>query len=305
MESMEEFFAGRFALRRSADGRALDGEITFTPDLQGPPDRAHGGGVAAACLRVAAEVLGGAQVAGPMGGSVAGALPLGITMSLKEEFPLGAPVKVEAEAAGDAACTLRLVGPKGVIAEATGGRPPGPPPDPRPARARWEAARTTFLTVPGTAGCLACGSENPRGLFMRLEYNDDFVWKVLTPRPHFQHRDGTAFWGTAPILLDEIGWWLGALQAQEFGVTNVVAVTLHRPIPAGDLIVLGSRADLRQVNKRTWHAAAFLLDPAWNVLATAEVEFAASRVYAKLLLPAFAAAGDQASLRRVFPKYAT
>ena len=58
MEPMEEFFARRFALRRSGDGRAVAGEITFTPDLQGPPDRGHGGGVAAACLRVAAEVLG-------------------------------------------------------------------------------------------------------------------------------------------------------------------------------------------------------------------------------------------------------
>ncbi len=133
MEPMEKFFAGRFALRRSADGRALDGTITFTPDLQGPPDRAHGGGVAAACLRVAAELLGGAQAGEAIGGSVGGALPLGITMSLKEEFPLGTAVKVEAQAAGDAACALRLVGPKGVIAEASGGRPPGPPPDPQPA----------------------------------------------------------------------------------------------------------------------------------------------------------------------------
>jgi hypothetical protein len=300
MESMEEFFAGRFALRRSADGRALDGSITFTPDLQGPPDRGHGGGVAAACLRVAAEVLGGAP-----GGSVASALPLGITMSLKEEFPLGIPVKVEAEAAGDAACALRLVGPTGVIAEATGGPTPSPSRIPVPVRERWEARRGGSYTVPGTAGCLACGSENLRGLFMRLDYNDDFAWKVITPRPHFQNPDGTAFWGTAPILLDEIGWWLGALQAQEFGVTNVVEVTLHRPIPAGELILLGDRAALRQVNKRTWRAPAYLLDPAWNVLATAEVEFAASRVYAKLLMPAFATAADQEALRRVFPKYAT
>jgi len=299
MELMEEFFARRFALRQSAGGQAVGGEITFTPDLQGPPDRGHGGGVAAACLRVAAEVL-----AREGDGAVARALPLGISMALKGEFPLGSPVQVEAEATADAACTVRLVGPKGLIAEAMGGRPAGPAPDPRPARARWEALRGASHTVPGTAGCLACGSENPRGLSMRLEYNNDFVWKVITPRPHFQNRDGTAFWGTAPILLDEIGWWLGALQAHEFGVTNVVEVALHRPIPAGELILLGDRAALRQVNKRTWRAPACLLDPAWNVLATAEVEFAASRVYARLLMPAFAAGADQEALRRVFPKYA-
>lgn len=300
MELMEEFFARRFALRRSADRRALVGEVIFTPDLQGPPDRGHGGGVTAACLRVAAEVLGAGS-----DGTVTRALPLGISIALKEEFPIGTPVKVEAEATADASCFVRLVGPKGAIAEATGGPPAQPPPDPRPACARWEALRQVSNTVPGTGRCLACGSENPRGLFVRLEYNDAFVWKVIAPRPHYQNGDGTAFWGTAPIILDEIGWWLGALQAQEFGVTNIVAVTLHRPIPAGDLIVLGSRAELRQVNKRTWHAAAFLLDPAWNVLATAEVEFAASRVYAKLLMPAFATAADQEALRRVFPKYAS
>jgi hypothetical protein len=236
---------------------------------------------------------------------LSGALPLGITMALKGEFPLGTPVQMEAEGTGDAACRVQLVGPKGVIAEATGGPAPSPPPIPGPVRQRWEARRGGSHTVPGTAGCLACGSENLRGLFMRLEYNDEFAWKVLTPRQHFQNPDGTAFWGTAPILLDEIGWWLGALQAQEFGVTNVVEVTLHRPIPAGELILLGDRAALRQVNKRTWRAPASLLDPAWNVLATAEVEFAASRVYAKLLLPAFVGDAERQALARVFPKYAT
>jgi hypothetical protein len=298
METMEQFFAGRFALRPSADGSAVTGEVTFTPDLQGPPDRAHGGGVMAACFRVAAEMRRGAA------GAVAGALPLRVAMALKDECPIGAAVRVEAEAAAGAACSLRLLGPKGIVAEATGGPPSGPPPDPQPTVARWQAARTSGWTVPGTRGCLACGSENPRGLSMRLEYNDEFVWKVLTPRPHFRNPDGTAFWGLAPIVLDEIGWWLGALRAQEFGVTNVVEVTMHRPIPAGDLIVMGSRADLRQLNKRTWRAPGLLLDPAWNLLATAEVEFAASRVYAKLLMPAFATAGEREALGRVFPKYA-
>lgn len=299
MEPMEDFFAGRFALRRSADGRAVTGEVTFTRDLQGPPDRGHGGGVMAACLRVAAEMMQRGR-----GGAVAGALPLRVAMALKGEFPLGAAVRVEAEGTPAATCAIRLVGGKGVIVEAMGGPPPGPPPDPQPDRPRWEALRQTSLTVPGTAGCLACGSTNPRGLFMRLEYNEAFVWKVIAPRPHFQNPDGTAFWGVAPIILDEIGWWLGALQAQEFGVTNVVDVTMYRPVPAGALIVLGNRAGLRQLNKRTWRASAFLADPAWNVLATAEVEFAASRVYSKLLMPAFAAAGEREALRQVFPKYA-
>jgi hypothetical protein len=298
METMEEFFAGRFALRRSADGSAVTGEVTFTPDLQGPPDRAHGGGVMAACFRVAAEMQRGA------GGGVAGALPLRVVMALKDECPIGAAVRVEAEAAADAACALRLLGPKGVVVQATGGPPSTPPPDPQPTMARWEVTRSTGLMVPGTRGCLACGSENPRGLSVRLEYNDEFVWKVLSPRPHFRNPDGTAFWGIAPIILDEIGWWLGALRAREFGVTNVVEVTMHRPIPAGDLIVLGDRADLRQLNKRTWRASALLLDPAWNLLATAQVEFAASRVYAKLLVPTFTTPADQQALARVFPKYA-
>lgn len=298
MEPMQEFFARQFALRRSADGRALTGEVTFTPELQGPPDRGHGGGVTAACLRVAADVLAQTDDA------VARALPLSITMALKEEFPLGAPVRVEAEASADGKCLVRLAGPKGVIAEATGGRRPDPPQDPAPARARWEVARLVSETVPGTEGCLACGSDNPRGLFMRLEYNDEFVWKAVTPRPHFQNGDGTAFWGIAPIVLDEIGWWLGALQAQEFGVTNIIEVALHRPIPAGDLLVLGRRADLRQLNKRTWRAPAFLLDPGWNLLASAEVEFAASWVYARLLLPAFATPQDREALYRIFPRYA-
>lgn len=297
MEPMEAFFAGRFSLRRSADGKAVEGEVTFTPDLQGPPGRGHGGGVTAACFRVAAEVLGQPH------GAVARALPLGVTMALKDEFPLGAAVRVEAEGSADGACLVRLSGPKGVIAEATGGPCSAPAPDPQPARARWEATRQASRTVPGTEGCLACGSENPRGLFMRLEYNDEFIWKVLTPRPHFQNGDGTAFWGVAPIVLDEIGWWLGALQAQEFGVTNIVEVAIHRPIPAGDLIVLGRRADLQQLNKRTWRAPAVLMDPAWNVLASAEVEFAASRAYARLLMPAFATPRDQEVLRGIFPKY--
>jgi hypothetical protein len=48
-----------------------------------------------------------------------------------------------------------------------------------------------------------------------------------------------------------------------------------------------------------------ILTPDWRPVASAEVEFAGSRAFSKVMLPRFIAgtAADAASLRRTFPRY--
>jgi hypothetical protein len=96
------------------------------------------------------------------------------------------------------------------LAEATLHREGLVQPDVAPLRTRWAADHDTREKVPGTATCLACGSANPLGLGIRLRANDRFLWGAHTPSPVYRTREG-AHPALALIILDELGWWLGAL----------------------------------------------------------------------------------------------
>ena len=172
-------------------------------------------------------------------------------------------------------------------------------------RRDWEASRDTPFEVPGYEFCLACGVRNPRGVQVRFDYNDTLVWKRPRPQAHFRCGDGTLFPGYLCIVCDEIGWWLGALRQGECGLSNRVTVCLGHPVAhAVPLLVLGARSAVTSSDPkgRIWRAQATVVTPDWTPVAAAEVQFAGSRAFTKLMLPRFLP-GDSPAVDRVFPRY--
>ncbi len=304
--TLEEVFREALALRAArGDVARLEGTLTFRPELQsGFPGTGHGGAIAAAVAEAAGRLLGMAGVAPPEGS------PLTTSADIRKPLPLDVPVPVDAalEAGGPAwRVAVRLGPPEAPLVQ--GELRPGEPIR-LPAGedlSGWRGRRSEAHQVPGLEWCLACGSKNPLGLQLRFDHDATYVWKVYEPRAPYQGADGRLFRGFPHIALDEIGWWLGALRAEEVGVSTRLEITVQRPASNGARVVLwGKRGAVVPADRkgRTWAAPAYLLTEAGEPLAAGLVTFAASRAYAPTLIPSLLAGSAAEAIRRVFPQHA-
>lgn len=265
---------------------AARGRITFPRDLHGFPGTVHGGAVAALFYRLTLPRT-----------------PVHLRMDLLRSVPTETPLRLTTGSAGQAA-RLALDQDDRHLAEATLSREALPAIDPGPVRAAWATRPVAQGEIPGTATCLACGSANPLGLGVRFLYNARWLWRECTPPPAYRARDGSAHPALATIMLDELGWWLGALAQGECGVTTEVAITVLRPLPFGPLLVVGDRDAVRtdgDPRGRYCRASGCLLTTDGEMLAVGEVRFAGSRAYTKRLLQPFLEVTDLATLVRLFP----
>ena len=274
------------ALQQAAAGAAR-GVVTVPADLHGFPGTAHGGAVAAVFHRLALPRP-----------------PVGIRVELLRGRP-------DRHASRPSHGQQRRHRPAGPPPAATG-RSPRPRSAARawrrrtslPSGARWALDHPERDEVPGTATCLACGSANPLGLGVRFWMTDRFLWRECVPPATYRTREG-AHPALALILLDELGWWLGALAQQECGVTTDVRITLFETLPLGPLLVLGDRAAVgtdEDPRGRYCRTAGALLGPDGTLLASAEVRFAGSRAYTRRLLEPFLATTPPETLARWFPR---
>jgi hypothetical protein len=273
---------------------------TFPPDLQGPPEAGHGGGAAALLLEMVR------MVAGERGRLTVLPRPLCIEVLLHHQIPLNVPLRAEVTR-GDGVWHSRILQAERPLVEAEVRCSP-PPLAPQSAALRdmWDTARGGAFTVPGYEFCLGCGFRNPRGAQVRFDYDDEFLWKTLTPQKHFRCEDGSLFLGYHIIVADELGWWMGALRQGECGLSRRLVVTLADPVPHGtSLLALGLRSAVKTSDPkgRIWQTQALILTPDWRPVAAAEVEFAGSRAFSKVMLPRFVSGTDPESLRRAFPRY--
>jgi len=297
---MEDYFRDLVRIRARRPDR-MRASVTFTADLQGPPEAGHGGGVTAMLFEMVRLFRNEGGVAGPM------PQPVRIDVALHHEVPLETPLAAEV-VPRDAGWHSRILRDERPLAEAAVSLMAGPLPPVSPeTRRRWEDSHRRAHEVPGYEFCLACGRRNARGAQVRFDYNDTLVWKRLQPQAHFRCADGSLFPGYLCIVADEIGWWMGALRQGECGLSNRVTVCLGRPVPFGiPLLVLGDRTAVTasDTKGRIWQARAVIVTPEWTPVATAEVQFAGSRAFTKVMLPGFAPGEDPAALGRVFPRYA-
>jgi len=272
------------ALRQAATDAAR-GVVTFPADLHGFPGTVHGGAVAAVFHRL--------TLPHP---------PVELRVQLLRGVPTATPLGLRTGSAG-ATARLALTQGERPLAEATLRREGLARPDVALLQAQWAADHAGGDEVPGTATCLACGSANPLGLGVRFLVNDRFLWREYVPPVTYRTREG-AHPALALILLDELGWWLGALAQEECGVTTDVQVTLFESLPLAPLLVLGDRAGVRGDDdprgRYCWTTGA-LFGPSGTLLATVEVRFAGSRAYTRRLVEPFLATTSLQELVRWFP----
>jgi hypothetical protein len=270
---------------REAVAEAARGVVTFPADLHGFPGTAHGGAVAAVFHRLALPRP-----------------PVALRVELLRGVPTGTALGLRTGSAGTTA-RLTLTQGERPLAEATLHREGLVPPDVAPLRARWEADHDAREEVPGTATCLACGSANPLGLAVRFRVNDHFLWTEHNPSPIYRTRDG-AHPALALILLDELGWWLGALAQKECGVTTDVRITLFESLPFAPLLAVGDRTAVAgddDPRGRYSRVSGVLLGPDGALLAAAEIRFAGSRAYTRRLVEPFLTTTPLDDLARWFP----
>jgi hypothetical protein len=270
---------------RQASADAARGVVTLPADLHGYPGTAHGGAVAAVFHRL--------TLPRP---------PVELRIELLRGVPTATPLGLRT---GSTGATARLALTQGdrPLAQATIQRGEVTPQDAAPLRARWEADHDAREEVPGTATCLACGRANPLGLGVRFHLNDNFLWRECPPPPPYRMRDG-AHPALALILLDELGWWLGALAQRECGVTTDVRITLYESLPLAPLLVVGDRRAVRTDDDprgRYCRTTGVVLGPEGTMLASAEIRFAGSRAYTRRLVEPFLATTRRDALIRWFP----
>lgn len=301
LQPMEEYFHDRVRIEARGPDR-LRASVTFTADLQGPPEAGHGGGVTAMLFELVRLFRDEGRGAGEL------PRPVRINATLHHGVPLETPLQAEVMSR-DAAWHSRIAQGDRPIAEAVVSTAEASlPPLPSEVRQRWEGSAGQAHEVPGYEFCLACGLRNARGAQVRFDYNDALMWKRLTPQAHFRSADGSLFPGYLCIVCDEIGWWLGALRQGECGLSNRVTVGLGRPVAHGvPLLALGDRSAVTTSDPkgRVWQARATIVTEDWQPVAAAEVQFAGSRAFTKVMLPRFLPGADPAAVRRVFPRYAS
>ena len=275
--------------------REEGGGLHVPPVLQSWPGIVHGGAVVA-LLDAAATRLGVA--AGPrfLEGRLTSSLPLATDLGLDVE-------------PWQDGLTLTVRGSGQVLSSGTFQPLAAPPPagGPLPAHGgRWMGGDHGAL-LPGSDDCLACGGRNALGLRAEPRFDDVGVWVRLTPGSAW-HTDGAVHRAIAPILLDEIAWWIGAHVAGAGGLTNRITVALLTPsLPAGvPLVAAGRFADVAPIDKRRtfWRTETALTTDDGTPCATASIVFRGGEAYSSRQLPYFRARTSPAIFRRMFPRHA-
>lgn len=296
-ETMENYLRRRLKIELLKLDR-LRAIAIFPPDLQGPPDSGHGGGAAALLFEMVRMVVG------ERGGEEVLPRPVQISVTFHRPIPLETPLQADVTS-DDGVWHSRILRDDQPIVEAEVRQAAMPIVAPPADIVRTLGARKTATAVPVYEWCLGCGVLNPRGAQVRFEYDEQYVWKRLSPQRHFRCDDGRLCPGYHLIVGDELGWWLGALRLGECGLSSRLVVTLGPAVThATTLLALGTRAQVQTSDPkgRLWRTQATIVTLAGQPVAAAEVEFAGSRAFSKVMLSRFLA-DDPAALCQAFPRY--
>jgi acyl-coenzyme A thioesterase PaaI-like protein len=277
------------ALRRAVEGDGGERVLTLDAAFGGLPDTAHGGSVLAVFDAVAART-GPRELAG----------------HYLKRVPPATPLRLRVEPATDA-CGLELSDDRTVLVSGTVRRlHPEPATQPSSAPPAVTPPADDAMALPISAGCFACGVDNPMGLAVRLRADATAVGGTWMPRPGFRQADGTLSPVALTTMLDEAAFWLGALATGESGMTTELRVTLHAAVPAdGPITVSGPRSTVqaRANDPRYWDTAVAARDAAGRLVASASITFVAVRGAARRLVTGMLAVNAPDLLRRVFPAY--
>lgn len=89
--------------------------------------------------------------------------------------------------------------------------------------------------------CFACGKDNPSGLHMRFEIDDDKCTAYFTPRREHQSYPGRMHGGLVAVLLDEVtGNYLFAKEGKP-SYTAKIEIRYRQPLAIGEEVVCTGR----------------------------------------------------------------
>lgn len=89
--------------------------------------------------------------------------------------------------------------------------------------------------------CFACGRDNPTGLHMRFEIDDDKCTAYFTPRREHQSYTGRMHGGLVAVLLDEVtGNYLYCKEGKP-AYTARIEIRYRKPLKIGEEVVCTGR----------------------------------------------------------------
>lgn len=175
-----------------------------------------------------------------------------------------------------------------------------------PSSAAWRGSGDGS-PLPTSDLCLACGAQNPLGLQATLNFDSEGVWARLQPRAPWCASGDRLHPAMAPVLLDEVSWWLGALVMKEGGLTNRLAIDLHEPAVPFDepLVAAGRFSDIAPIDKKRsfWRTETTLHTASGLLLATGSIVFRGGTDYSARQIPYFKPRTPPSVFRRMFPNY--
>lgn len=99
----------------------------------------------------------------------------------------------------------------------------------------------TILENNAYSWCFVCGKDNPTGLHMRFELDDDKCTAYFTPRREHQSYPGRMHGGLVAVLLDEVtGNYLFAKEGKP-SYTAKIEIRYRQPLAIGEEVVCTGR----------------------------------------------------------------
>lgn len=129
--------------------------------------------------------------------------------------------------------------------------------------------------MPGSRGCVVCGSHNPIGLGLRFWRSGDRVFARARPPAHFEGFDGVLHGGMVAALLDDALWYAVHAATGMVGMTVDLQVRFRKPARIGEDLTAAGRFAARR--RSVAEASARLFGPDGEVLAEASGRFMPGR----------------------------
>ena len=132
---------------------------------------------------------------------------------------------------------------------------------------------STLLDLPRTAGCLACGRDNPKGLKIGLQVDpaNGVVHVRFVPQPEHIGFEGIVHGGLIATVLDEAMVWASTWNLKRFCVCGELAVRFRSQVRVGATFLVEARVEYSR--PKLIQAAATLRTPAGGIVAAAEAKY--------------------------------
>ncbi len=97
------------------------------------------------------------------------------------------------------------------------------------------------MRLPNSKFCFVCGVNNPNGLKLEFQGDDDHVWAEFEPQEWMVGYENVIHGGLISTVLDEIVIWTAYQAMGRFAVTAELNVRFRHPLHLGDCVTVEGR----------------------------------------------------------------